>query len=67
MQKCVFGVCVSHLRAGSITDRRHTLSDVQRCVFVLQLGAAALLARFLPFTPHWMNHTTNHTHLDTHT
>lgn len=55
--------CVFYLRTSPITHRRYTLSDVQWCVSVLQLGATALFAPLLPFAPHWVNHATHHAHL----
>lgn len=60
---CVFVFCSLYLRTRPITNRRYTLSDMQQCVPVLQLGASALFAPLLPFTRQWVNHATHHTNL----
>lgn len=53
-------------RTVPIADRWAALGDMERCVSVLQLCASTLLASFLPLTAHWMNHSTDYTHLETH-
>ena len=66
--KCVsVCMCISHRGAGPLTDRWGTLSDVQRCVLILLLSAAALLAPFVPLAAHRVDHAPYHTHLDRRT
>lgn len=53
----------AHQRAVLIANRWFTLRNMKRRVFVLQSGARAFLAAFLPLASHRMNDASDNTHL----